>query len=98
MSSCVARNLGIAPLSLLRENTRMRDGATAKTSTRRAVDARWTRLAIPLVVAALTVAAFLPVLRNGFVSWDDDKNLVENPHFRGLGLEQLRWMWTTFHM
>ena len=77
----------------------MRDGtAAAKTRTQRAVDARWTRLAIPLAVAALTVAAFLPVLRNGFVSWDDDKNFVENPHYRGLGLEQLHWMWTTFHM
>ncbi len=86
----------------------MRDGAaTPKTRTRRgppapanrrATETRLLRLGIPLVIAALTFAAFLPVLRNGFVSWDDDKNFVENPHFRGLGLEQLHWMWTTFHM
>jgi tetratricopeptide (TPR) repeat protein len=38
------------------------------------------------------------VLGNGFVTWDDDRNFVENPNFRGLGLDQLRWMWTTFHM
>lgn len=56
------------------------------------------RWAAPLVVAALTIVAFLPVLQNGFVSWDDDRNFVENPHFRGLGLDHLRWMWTTFHM
>ncbi len=57
-----------------------------------------TRWAIPLAVFISTIIAFVPVLRNGFVSWDDDRNFVENPHFRGLGLEQLRWMWTTFHM
>jgi Flp pilus assembly protein TadD len=51
-----------------------------------------------VAIALLTILSFLPVLRNGFVSWDDDKNLVENPHFRGLGLDQLHWMWTTFHM
>jgi protein O-mannosyl-transferase len=86
----------------------MRDGAaTTKTRTqrgppapanRRPAETRLLRFAVPLVIAALTFAAFLPVLHNGFVSWDDDKNFVENPHFRGLGLEQLHWMWTTFHM
>jgi tetratricopeptide (TPR) repeat protein len=53
---------------------------------------------IPLAIAAVTVVAFLPVLSNGFVSWDDDKNFLDNPHFRGLGPSQLHWMWTTFHM
>ena len=86
----------------------MRDGATTKETltprgpptpaNRRASAPRLRRLGIPLIVAALTFAAFLPVLRNGFVSWDDDKNFLENPHFRGLGLNQLHWMWTTFHM
>ena len=53
---------------------------------------------VPATVAVATIVAFLPILGNGFVDWDDDKNFVNNPHFRGLGLEQLRWMWTTFHM
>ena len=53
---------------------------------------------VPLAVGAATIAAFLPTLGNGFVDWDDDKNFVNNPHFRGLGLDQLRWMWTTYHM
>ena len=53
---------------------------------------------IPVTVAAATIAAFLPILGNSFVDWDDDKNFVNNPHFRGLGLEQLRWMWSTFHI
>src|ERR1051325_730066 len=53
---------------------------------------------IPLAVAALTFVAFLPVLRNGFVTWDDDRNFLDNPYYRGLGWTQLKWMWTTFHM
>ena len=55
-------------------------------------------IAAPLVVAIVTLAAFLPVLRAGFVSWDDDKNFTDNPLYRGLGPDQLHWMWTTFHM
>jgi protein O-mannosyl-transferase len=55
-------------------------------------------LVVPFAVAAATFVAFLPVLQNAFVSWDDDKNFVDNPHFRGLGPEQLHWMWTTFHL
>lgn len=47
---------------------------------------------------AATVAVCLPVLDNGFVNWDDDWNITGNPHYRGLGPEQLRWMFTTFHM
>src|SRR5690349_8493806 len=61
------------------------------TSTRRTL---WLALAIA-VVAALP---FLPTLQNEFVSWDDDKNFLNNPAYRGLGLTQLRWMWTTFHL
>lgn len=41
---------------------------------------------------------FLPALRNGFVTWDDERNFLENPHYRGLGLTNLGWMWTTFHL
>src|SRR3712207_3552252 len=52
----------------------------------------------PLVVAAATFLAFVPALGNGFVSWDDDANFVDNPYYRGLGPAQLRWMWTTFHL
>jgi len=42
--------------------------------------------------------AFLPTLQNGFVSWDDDENLLTNAHYRGLAWTHLRWMWTTFHV
>ncbi len=53
------------------------------------------RGAAPLLVAAVTAAVFLPSLRNGFVSWDDWRTLIENPGYRGLGPAQLRWMLTT---
>jgi len=60
--------------------------------------ARWTLWLVPLLVALVTVTAFLPALQNQFVNWDDDKNFLDNPHYRGLGWSQLRWMLTTFHM
>jgi protein O-mannosyl-transferase len=50
--------------------------------------------AIPL--ALITVAAFLPALDNGFVHWDDDKNFLANPYYRGLGAAQWKWAWSTF--
>ena len=50
---------------------------------------------LPLVVAGVTLVAFLPVLDAGFLSWDDETNLLNNPHYRGLGWTQLRWMFTT---
>ncbi|MCX5791226.1 MAG: tetratricopeptide repeat protein [Elusimicrobia bacterium] len=49
-------------------------------------------------VAAVTFAVFSGVLRNGFVNWDDDFNLLLNNDYRGLGWAQLKWMFTTFHM
>jgi type IV pilus biogenesis/stability protein PilW len=52
---------------------------------------------VPSVVALLAFTAFLPALENGFLFWDDHLNFLENPHYRGLGWPQLRWMFTTFH-
>jgi protein O-mannosyl-transferase len=60
--------------------------------------AGWTRWAAPVLVAALTAAAFLPALHNELLNWDDAKNYLDNPHYRGLGPRQLAWMFTTFHM
>jgi tetratricopeptide (TPR) repeat protein len=47
-----------------------------------------------LLVAGIVVA-FLPILHNGFVNWDDDKNFVENLAYRGIGPSHIRWAWTT---
>jgi len=57
----------------------------------------WGSWLVPALIALVTFAAFLPALHNQFVNWDDDKNFLENPHYRGLGWTQLSWMWTT-HM
>src|SRR5438128_744493 len=57
----------------------------------------WVSWLVPLLIAVVTFATFLPALHNQFVNWDDDKNFLENPHYRGLGWTQLTWMWTT-HM
>jgi hypothetical protein len=46
-------------------------------------------------LVAVTMAAFLPVLWNGFVAWDDARNLTGNPDYRGLGWTQLGWIFTT---
>src|SRR6266540_3038437 len=50
----------------------------------------------PGFVVALTIAVFLPALRNDFVSWDDPKNFLDNLDYRGLGPRQLTWMFTSF--
>lgn len=56
------------------------------------------RWVAPLLVVLLTLMAFLPVLLNEFVNWDDYETLLDNPHYRGLGWTQLSWMFTTFYM
>ena len=55
----------------------------------------WGSWLVPALIALVTFAAFLPALHNQFVNWDDDKNFLDNPYYRGLGWSQLRWMWTT---
>ncbi|MHC5542901.1 hypothetical protein ACYOEI_32155, partial [Singulisphaera rosea] len=51
-------------------------------------------MAVPLVL--IVALAFWPVLDNGFVRWDDDENFFENVEYRGLGLSQIGWAWSTF--
>lgn len=49
----------------------------------------------PLSIVLVVVAVFAIGLRNEFVRWDDHTNFVDNPYFRGLGLRQLAWMFST---
>jgi hypothetical protein len=44
------------------------------------------------VVAVVTFAVFLPSVRNGWVNWDDADNFLGNSYFRGLGWDNLRWI------
>jgi len=61
----------------------------------RALPQRWVSWLIPVLIVLVTSAAFLPALQNQFLRWDDHKNFLGNPYYRGLGWIHLRWMWTT---
>ncbi|HEY2993184.1 MAG TPA: tetratricopeptide repeat protein [Methylomirabilota bacterium] len=50
---------------------------------------------LALAIAAAAFTAFASALPAGFVEWDDHYNFLNNPHYRGLGLAQLRWMLTS---
>lgn len=45
--------------------------------------------------AAAVVLFYLPVLNNGFVTWDDPDRIVRNPGIRALNWDSLKWMFTT---
>lgn len=61
--------------------------------------ARFDRRVLLFVIVALTVAVYLPVLRNDWqAGWDDAEAFLFNENFRGLGWANLKWMWTTHRM
>jgi hypothetical protein len=49
------------------------------------------------LVFGIVFCTFLPALQNQFVDWDDTDNFVRNEMYRGLGWENIKWMFTTFH-
>jgi tetratricopeptide (TPR) repeat protein len=53
------------------------------------------RYAVPALIALATFIIFSGALRGGFLNWDDNIYLLANPHYRGLGWENLRWMFTS---
>jgi hypothetical protein len=53
-----------------------------------------TRIAVVCITLAVLIA-FSGALRNDFVGWDDDQNLIRNTRYQGLDGEHLRWMFTT---
>lgn len=48
-------------------------------------------------ISLLTFAVYLPALRNGFVNWDDNLYVYDNPSIRSLDWSLFRWAFTTFH-
>ncbi|MGD0464019.1 MAG: tetratricopeptide repeat protein [Tepidisphaeraceae bacterium] len=48
---------------------------------------------ICLLLAALTAAAFYPVLRNGFVNWDDMEHVARNPDMNPPTIAALQRYW-----
>src|SRR5262245_16587957 len=55
-------------------------------------------LGIPTALALITFLVFVPALWNGFVEWDDQVNLYENPAYRGLSWPEIRWMFSNVTM
>lgn len=49
-----------------------------------------------VLIALITFWVFLPVLQNRFIDWDN-KTLVDNLAYRGLGWPELRWIFAEFH-
>ncbi len=56
------------------------------------------RLLLLVLISLAVLVAFWPTLQAGFITWDDDANFLNNPHFRGLDWRNLRWMLTTLYM
>jgi hypothetical protein len=50
----------------------------------------------PWLVALATLLVFLPSIGNDFVNRDDDRNFLDNPNYRGLGLTEVRWAFNAF--
>ncbi len=44
----------------------------------------------------LTALCYWKTVSADFVRWDDDINIYRNPHLKGIGSEQLYWMFTDF--
>jgi protein O-mannosyl-transferase len=62
------------------------------------ISANHVRRMVLVLIALAVLVAFWPTLRADFITWDDDANFLNNPHFRGLTWRNLRWMFTTLHM
>jgi protein O-mannosyl-transferase len=49
------------------------------------------------VVSLTTISVYLPALKNGFVNWDDDQYIYNNPHILLFNFNLLRWSFTEFY-
>src|SRR5213080_3346023 len=53
---------------------------------------------VALLLAVLTLPAFVPAVGHDFVNFDDDLYVSDNPHvLSGLTWPALAWAWTTLH-
>src|SRR3954463_3621101 len=55
-------------------------------------------LLTPLALIAMTFAVYLPVLRHGFVNWDDQTEIYQNPDLDPVTLRGVAWNWTHTRM
>lgn len=57
---------------------------------------RQCRIVPAVSILVVTLITWLPLLRNGFVTWDDDEYIIENVFIRNLDWPLLRWSFTEF--
>jgi len=48
-------------------------------------------IALSLLLGACTVLVYLPVLNFGFINWDDNNYVYDNPHLPALDIRFVRW-------
>jgi tetratricopeptide (TPR) repeat protein len=56
------------------------------------------KAALLFLALAITGAAFLPVLHNGFVEWDDTAYVTQNQDIRNLSLQSVAHIFSSFHL
>ena len=49
------------------------------------------------LVLIITFAAFSPCLKNGFINWDDDVYVIDNPLIKDLSFQGIAKIFTTIH-
>jgi tetratricopeptide (TPR) repeat protein len=55
-------------------------------------------LLLCLLLTAVVLVVYNPVIHNGFLNWDDDLYITDNPHVRaGLTWATVEWAFTTYH-
>ena len=54
-------------------------------------------LLLAVAVGCLTLGVFWPVMQNGLVDLGDPQVLYQDPGYRGLRWQNIRWMFTTYH-
>ncbi len=52
---------------------------------------------LAVMIALVTMAVYLPALRNGFLNWDDNVYIVNNPAIRSVNLFLFKWAFFHFY-
>jgi hypothetical protein len=53
---------------------------------------------LALLLGACTILVYLPALNLGFVNWDDNLYIYENPNVLSLNSHFVQWAFTTFQV
>src|ERR1700692_3959489 len=58
---------------------------------------RQTTVLLCLLLTVVVLASYSPVIHNGFINFDDDTYILDNPHVKaGLTWPTVKWAFTTF--